>query len=323
MKQVLLPNSTRTVGRIGFGCAYLTGGLERRSARRIVDAAFDSGIRHFDVAPPYGLGTAEDVLGEALQGRRDSVTLVTKVGIQRPLLTMRQQALRFVAKPVRRLLPSLSRRHAATVLRATAVRGRFALDEVRDSVAESLRRLRVDRLDGLLLHEVSADDITDELLRYLDERQRAGVVGAVGLATSVERLEAIAPEIRQRFQIIQYSWSVIDRDVAGISSTQFQITHRSIMNAHAALSDWMARDSGVRQRLCDATNADLGDATVLGQILLGAAVAHSPEGIVLVGTRNPKRVVENAALLTDDRLVVAGARLRDALARDARVPTGP
>ena len=48
---VILPNSKIVTSPLGFGCAYLIGGLRKRANCRLVDIAFDLGYRHFDVAP--------------------------------------------------------------------------------------------------------------------------------------------------------------------------------------------------------------------------------------------------------------------------------
>ena len=71
---------------VGFGCAGLFR-IPRREARRwILDSAYDAGIRHFDVAPMYGLGSAEAELASFLKSRRDNVTITTNSGsIRRPL----------------------------------------------------------------------------------------------------------------------------------------------------------------------------------------------------------------------------------------------
>lgn len=55
---------------------------------RLLDAAYDAGIRHFDVAPLYGQGEAAALFGEFPRGRRDKVTVTTKFGISHPLATV-------------------------------------------------------------------------------------------------------------------------------------------------------------------------------------------------------------------------------------------
>ena len=62
------------MARLGLGCAPL-GGLfsevSETDAHATVEAAWQAGVRFFDVAPQYGLGLAERRLGEALRGRGD------------------------------------------------------------------------------------------------------------------------------------------------------------------------------------------------------------------------------------------------------------
>src|SRR5919199_1407023 len=67
--------------RLGFGCAGLFAAPTGRQRRRVLDAALACGIRHFDVAPMYGLGMAERELGRFAVGRRDDVVIATKFGI--------------------------------------------------------------------------------------------------------------------------------------------------------------------------------------------------------------------------------------------------
>ena len=83
MKMVLVPGIARPITQIALGCGRLNGRLERRSSARIVEAALALGIRHFDTAPSYGMGTADEVLGSVLSGV-DGVTITSKVGIARP-----------------------------------------------------------------------------------------------------------------------------------------------------------------------------------------------------------------------------------------------
>jgi aryl-alcohol dehydrogenase-like predicted oxidoreductase len=71
------------------------GARARAGARRVVDAALVAGVRVFDSSPMYG--AAEDVLGEALEDRRDDAFVATKVWSSSPAEGRRQaeHALRF------------------------------------------------------------------------------------------------------------------------------------------------------------------------------------------------------------------------------------
>src|ERR1700757_4672154 len=85
---------------LGFGCASLYGLPRRQDRRAVLECAYDLGIRHFDVAPIYGLGLAEAELADFAQTRTD-IKIATKFGI-RP--TVIGQVAGLVQPPIRRIL---------------------------------------------------------------------------------------------------------------------------------------------------------------------------------------------------------------------------
>ena len=56
---------------------WLWGGSDRKAAAAAIQAAVDEGITLIDTAPGYGLGLSEQIIGEALVGRRDKVVLAS------------------------------------------------------------------------------------------------------------------------------------------------------------------------------------------------------------------------------------------------------
>ena len=73
------------VSKVGFGAWQLCnddswGGMDEQTAHRLVHKALDGGINLFDTAPNYADMKSERVLGDALQGKRDKVVLVSKFG---------------------------------------------------------------------------------------------------------------------------------------------------------------------------------------------------------------------------------------------------
>ncbi|MCK1353549.1 aldo/keto reductase [Bradyrhizobium sp. CW7] len=308
MKAIRLPRSQIVTTRVGFGCAYLTGGYEARSNKDIIHAAIDLGIRHFDVAPSYGIGTAEAVLGEALLKRRDRVTIATKVGIDRPRLTKTMQAIRLFAQPIRKLAPAISRTVGTKLIAPPTARNRFSLDFVRGSIFESLKHLRTEYLDLLLLHEVTEQDLSDELLSFLEKERTAGTFLSIGIATSSENIGPILLKHAERFDVIQYSWNALD--APGVENPEhFHITHRSIFDAHRTVGALLSSDPFRAKRILDIVGYDLRDSETLSKVLLGAAIARNPNGITLAGTRASQHLIANASLLEGEQFVRAGARL--------------
>lgn len=143
------------LGTMMFGA---WGNPDAAQCRRMVDIALDRGVTLIDTADIYDFGASEEILGEALAGRRDDVVLATKVGNA------------MSDDPLQR---GLSRRW------------------IRQSCEDSLRRLRTDRIDLYQMHRPDPDTPIEESLGALDELVAEGKVRAVGTSTfSVEQLAA-------------------------------------------------------------------------------------------------------------------------------------
>ena len=85
-----LGDSGLTVSTVGLGCNQIGRRLDLAGTRAVVDAAIESGITLFDAADVYGTpqGTCEELLGQALEGRRDGLVLATKFGMPAGDMTM-------------------------------------------------------------------------------------------------------------------------------------------------------------------------------------------------------------------------------------------
>jgi D-threo-aldose 1-dehydrogenase len=166
--------------RLGFGGAPLGNlftAVAEDDARRAVDAAYAAGIRYFDTAPLYGHGLSELRLGEALRGRpRASFVLSTKVG--------------------RVLEPGRAERSAYVDVPPCGPRFDYSYDGALRSVEASLRRLGLDRVDILLIHDIDAfthgpdgrearfREAMAGAYRALAELRGAGTVRAIGVGVN-------------------------------------------------------------------------------------------------------------------------------------------
>ena len=148
------------VSRVGFGgggIGQVWGPTTEDESVRAIHRALELGVNFFDVAPGYGNGKAEEVLGVALQGRRDQTIVASKVRLRAEEMDDVQGA-------------------------------------VIKSVDASLRRLRMDAVDVLHIHNrftlqrgdtpdsLSSDDVLGPVLDAYKNIQRAGKTRYIGLS---------------------------------------------------------------------------------------------------------------------------------------------
>ena len=173
-----------SLGPLGLGGANLGNlfaPMDDEHAWRLLEAAWDGGIRYFDTAPHYGLGLSERRLGEFLRTKpRGEFVVSTKVGrLLRPSPETADQL--DMADPY--VVP-------ATLKRVWD----FSADGVRRSLDESLQRLGVDAVDLLFLHDPEEYDLEPALatgVPALVKLREEGLVSRIGLGSkSTEALLA-------------------------------------------------------------------------------------------------------------------------------------
>jgi len=144
------------VPALSFGTATFGGGndfyrawgsTDVEEARRLVDICLDAGVSFFDSANSYSTGRAEEILGAAIAGRRESLLLATKATF--PMGTGPNDL--------------GSSRH-------------FLIRACEDS----LRRLGTDRVDVYYMHAFDATTPVDETLRALDDLVTSGKIAYIG-----------------------------------------------------------------------------------------------------------------------------------------------
>jgi aryl-alcohol dehydrogenase-like predicted oxidoreductase len=183
-----------TVSRMALGTMMLGtyGNADHADAIRIIRAALDGGINLVDSADVYSAGESEEIVGKALEGRRDDVVLATKF------------ALPTGAGPNH---SGGSRRY------------------VTRAVEDSLRRLQTDYIDLYQMHRPDPDTDIDETLSALSDLVRAGKVRAIGTSTFpaeliVEAQWAAERGGHQRFRTEQPRYSILTRTIeAGVLPT--------------------------------------------------------------------------------------------------------
>lgn len=171
------------VTSIGLGCNTFGLTVDRAETKRIVAAALDIGITFFDTADAYGATQSESFLGDALRGHEGATVLLTKFG-------------RFVdgapdAAPGSRPF-------------------------VRWAVAQSLRRLKRDRIDVYMLHWPDPNTPIFETIGYMAELVRDGLVASLGIgnvdAIQIREAHAAAKHEGVSLAAVQGRLSVLRRE---------------------------------------------------------------------------------------------------------------
>jgi aryl-alcohol dehydrogenase-like predicted oxidoreductase len=172
------------VSAVGFGCWPMAGdrygAIEDGEAVRAIHRALDRGVNCVDTAPAYGAGHSEEVVARALEKRRKDVILVTKCGVKVP--------------PAGQPGP-LRDASRANILR---------------EVDDSLKRLRTDWVDVLLVHWPDPSTPFEASMRALEEVVASGRARFVGVSNFTGAMLAECMRTR-RVDVSQVGYHMLDR----------------------------------------------------------------------------------------------------------------
>ena len=299
--RVKIPGTDLVTTPLGFGCAGLYAEPSRAQRTRVLQAAYDAGVRHFDTAPMYGLGLAERDLGRFARGRRDEVVIATKFGIApgpAAWVIARAQG------PIRRLLrasPELRRqarssargpssgRAGALLYRATG----FDAAAARTGLENSLRALGTDYIDLLLLHDPEPGSVGGaDPCEFLEDARRSGKIRAWGVAGEMAPSLAVAGALPVPPPVLQTRDDILSprRPELGTTAVQGRITFGVLGDSIGAVVSHVCADPARRSRWHEAVGADCGDAEVAAGLLLCMAARRNPGGVVLFSTTRVSHV---------------------------------
>lgn len=175
-----LVSSRIALGTWAIG-GWMWGGSDEKESIRTIHVALDKGINLIDTAPIYGYGRSEEIVGEAVRqyGRRDSILLATKVGID----------------------------WTSGRIERNSTRQRI-LKEFEDS----LRRLQTDYIDVYQVHWPDPEVPIEETASTLRELYEQGKIRAIGVSNfspeQVRQFETAAP-----LHTIQPPYNLFEREI--------------------------------------------------------------------------------------------------------------
>jgi D-threo-aldose 1-dehydrogenase len=286
------------LGRLGYGAANV-GNLYRavsdEDAWAVLEAAWDSGIRHFDTAPHYGLGLSERRLGCFLAAKpRREYIVTTKVG---RLLRPSPETANRLDDPNQFAVPASLKRVWD-----------FSFDGIRASLEESLDRLGLAHVDVLYLHDPDEHDLAADLetgIPAVAALRDEGLVKAVGIGSkSVEavvlaaRTEALdLAMVAGRYTLLEQADEVVAacRD-AGVGIVAAAVFNSGVLSTPrpgdryeygAVPADLLGRAHRIAE-VCERHGVALPEAALQFPLREPAVRA------VVVGAATPRQVRENA-----------------------------
>jgi D-threo-aldose 1-dehydrogenase len=307
MDQIALPGTGRLTTRLGFGCAYLLP-----ETASLLDAAYDAGIRHFDVARSYGRGLTEGVLGRFLRRRGGEVSVTTKYGIRPPPNNVLAEAARTLLRPVVKRLrrsPAVNRQLTSSI-GAMYNKAQFTGPEAEASLQLSLRRLGLERVDMFLMHEASASDLGDpSLLPSLQALAESGVVGAFGVGGEAARIPDLCAARPGFCGVLQYDWTAADMIPAQAGG--FSVLYRTFGGAARRAKTHLAENASLRRTWSDEIDQDLSAAGCFERLMMRAAFELRSDALILFSSTRPENIQSNVLACEDNTLSKPAIRLAE------------
>lgn len=178
MRYLNIAETGLCVSNIAVGCMHFTE-LTVKQARGLIDAAQEQGINFFDHADIYGGGVCEKIFADAFeltQKRRETIVLQSKCGI---------------------------------VPYEGGAYYDFSKAHILDAAAQSLKRLKTEYLDLLLLHRPDTMMEPDEIAAAFDELECKGMVRHFGVSNfNPMQIELVQRAVRQPLAVNQLQLSV-------------------------------------------------------------------------------------------------------------------
>jgi pyridoxine 4-dehydrogenase len=259
--ETLMLGGDLVVRRLGYGAMRMTGKgvwgfpADREQAKAVLRRVVELGVTFIDTADAYGPEASELLIAEALHPYPEGVVVATKGG--------------FLRDGPSRWRPD----------------GRP--EQLRKACENSLRRLRLDRIDLYQLHTVDSVVPIEESVGALEELRTEGKIRLVGVSnidrSELQRARAVAPVVS-----VQNRFNLADRR----SDPVLEACERDGL----AFIAWAPRGPSDDARLGDAlTRIAAARGATPSQIALAWLLARSPAMLPIPGTRSLEHLEENVA----------------------------
>ena len=294
-------------------------GTDERDAIEAIQVGIDCGINCIDTAPTYGFGLSEEIVGRAIRGRRDEVTIATKCG------------LRWDTEDGEFFFKNVDLKGDPVTLRSLLTRESLTLECER-----SLERLGIDTIDLYQIHWPGSRADFGEAMETLLDLKQQGKIRSIGVSNfsaammencfSYGPLDCNQPKYNLLHRAIETDALPFcrDRNVGVIAYSPMELgllTGKVTMERTFPKGDirdesesmlWFKPEN--RRRVLEALQSVKpiaeGHGLTLAQLALAWVIAQPGITSAIAGARNPNQTRENAkagdAQLTPDELSRVG-----------------
>ncbi|WP_274650880.1 aldo/keto reductase [Paenibacillus humicola] len=272
MKMNRIGRSDLIAGEIGLGCMSL--GTDERKAVSMIHRALELGVNFLDTADLYDGGRNEELVGKAIEGRRDRVIVATKVGNRR--IPGREG---WVWDPSKAYILS--------------------------AVKDSLRRLRTDYIDLYQLHGGTIDDPIDDTIEAFEQLKNEGLIRYYGISSI--RPNVIREYIRRSSIVsVMNQFNIVDRRaeeevLPALKENGISVIARGPV-ASGLLSDTKRAEKGYLNYSLDEINRlreKLGELTggsrSMAQLAIRYSLSDPAAAVVIPGASSLQQLEHNAA----------------------------
>lgn len=280
-------DSVSAIGLGLMGMSEFYGAADRAQSLRVIQHALDTGVTLLDTADMYGSGHNEELLGEALRGRRDEAFVATKFGILRG---------------------------EDGSFDGTSGRPEY----VRSAAEASLRRLGIDTIDLYYQHRVDPSTPIEDTVGAMSRLVEEGKVRYLGLSeaapATIRRAHAVHP-----ISALQTEYSLWSRDPEaellgvtqelGIAFVAYSPLGRGFLTGAIKSLDVLEETDFRRynerfqgenmernlELLAELEALAEAKGATTAQVALAWILAMAPNTLTIPGTRKVERLDENAA----------------------------
>jgi D-threo-aldose 1-dehydrogenase len=282
--------------RLAFGTDAIMGSGDESFRQQLLETALENGITHFDTARYYGLGQAEAVIGRFAKGKRERITITTKLGIV-PNTIPEEMLSRLVGKTLGKIPPLAGPIKSSIERGKQARRHRFSETDIRKSIEASLTQLRTDYVDILLAHAPVESDITDEVVGLMTRLKVEGKAKEIGLGGLPEDILGIAAAKPKIADVCQFKCNVLNSaSIVFPRSAKKIITYGAIGDALGQILNIAQTNPALLSRFKFNAEVDLKDRTVLADLMLLHSLLINNAGLQIFKTRRTEMITHNCKI---------------------------